>query len=108
MRTTAAALASRELLRAVEDFIAADRASRMAMAALTPAQVSGPDPVPPQVEYLCGEAQSCWDLLAEGWAENLIPSEVRKLGQDYVRPKVVHEPVMQSAPVDWSRSGRAA
>lgn len=104
MRATATALADRELSRAVEDFIAADHASRKAMAALTPAQASGPDPVPPQVAYLCDEAQHCWDLLAEGWAENLIPAYVRKIGRDYARPKIVHTPVaMDWSALDWSR-----
>lgn len=108
MRESAAAPADPALGAAVESFLTADAASRQAWSNLTRAQVCGPDAVPAEVEYLRGEAQHYWDLLATGWAENLLPKQVREAGAEYVRPKVVHAPVAQSGPVDWSRSGRDA
>lgn len=107
MHSEAAALADDKLTRAAEDFLAADAALQEACADLTRAQISGPDPVPPQVEYLHDEAQYRWDLLASGWAEHLIPARAREAGTEYVRPKVRHVVVEQSGPCDWSR-GRAA
>lgn len=89
-------------------FLAADAASQQAWSSLTRAQICGPDPVPAEAEYLRGEAQHYWDLLATGWPENLLPKRVREAGAEYVRPKIVHAPVVQSGPVDWSQSGRAA
>ena len=107
MRESAAALADPKLTAAVESFLAAHEASEEAWSHLTRAQVSGPAPVAPEAEYLHDEAQYRWDLLATGWAEHLLPSEVREAGAEYVRPKIVHTPVVQSGPVDWSK-GRAA
>lgn len=108
MRESAAALADPALDVAVEAFLAADAASQEAWSNLTRAQACGPDPVPAETEHLRDEAQYRWDLLATGWAENLLPKQVREAGAEYVRPKVVHAPVAQSGPVDWSRSGRDA
>lgn len=108
MRGGAAALADDKLTRAVEDFLAADAALQEACADLTRAQISGPDPVPPQVEYLRGEAQHSWDLLASGWAEHLIPAEAREAGAEYTRPKVRHVAVVQTGPCDWSKGRGAA
>lgn len=98
-------------MTAVEAFLAAHAASAEAWSNLTRAHVSGPDAVPPGAEFWHYEAQYCWDMLATGWAEHLIPAEAREVGADYARPKVVHEPVKPMLfPVaqDWSRSGRAA
>lgn len=90
------------LHEAVEAFLAAHKASQEVF--LSRAQISGPGPVPPQAEFLHDEAQHAWDLLAEGWTENLIPAYVREIGRDYVRPKVVHTPVaMNWDALDWSR-----
>lgn len=104
MRGEAAALADPALTAAVEDFLAAHAASEQAWSELSRAQISGPDPVSPEAEYLHDEAQYCWDLLASGWAEHLIPVEARDAGTDYARPKIVHEPVTGSGPWDWSKS----
>lgn len=103
MRGGAAALADDKLMRAVEDFLAADTALQEACADFTRAQISGPDPVPPQAEFLHDEAQYRWDLLATGWAEHLIPASAREVGAQYARPKVRHVVVEQSGPCDWSR-----
>lgn len=109
MRVFATPLADRKLLRAVEDFLAAHHASRKALLNLTPAQASGPDPAPAQAEHLLDEAQHCWDLLAEGWAENLIPAEARTAGREYSQPKIVHTPVaMDWDALDWSKGRGAA
>lgn len=107
MRDGAAALADDKLTRAVEDFLAAHAASEEACSNLTRAQISGPDPVPSQAEYLRDEAQYRWDLLATGWAEHLIPAAAREAGVDYTRPKIRHIAVKQTRPCDWSQ-GRAA
>lgn len=103
MRKHAAALGNPGLSAAVESFLAAHAASEEAWANLSRAQISGPDPIPPQVEYLRDEAQHHWDLLATGWAEPLIPAEAREAGKEYVRPKIVHTVVVQTEPIDWSR-----
>ncbi|NUQ98896.1 MAG: hypothetical protein HOY79_20825 [Streptomyces sp.] len=104
MRSSASALADPKLAAAVESFLAADAASQEAWSNLTRAQVSGPDPVSAEAEYLHDEAQYRWDLLAAGWAEHLIPAEAREAGADYVRPKIVHTPVAaQTRPWDWSK-----
>lgn len=102
-----ATLADSKLMAAVESFLAAHKASNEAWSNLTRAQISGPDPVAPEAEYLHDEAQYRWDLLATGWAENLIPAEAREAGKEYVRPKIVHTVVARSGPLDWSQ-GRAA
>lgn len=107
LRGEAAALADPALDAAVESFLAAHTASVEAWSNLTRAQVSGPDPISPEAEYLHDEAQHRWDLLATGWAENLLPAEVRAAGAEYVRPKIRHVVVEQTGPCDWSR-GRAA
>jgi hypothetical protein len=91
------------LASAIEDFLATHKAAHEARSNLTRAQSCGPDPVPTEVEYLVGEAQHCWDLLATGWAESLLPKQVREAGAEYLRPKVLHAPVAQSGPVDWAR-----
>lgn len=103
MRKDAAALADPKLTAAVESFLAAAAASQEAWSDLTRAQTSGPDPVPAEAEYLRDEAQYRWDMLATGWAEHLLPKQVREAGAEYVRPKIVHTPVVQTGPVDWSR-----
>lgn len=107
MREDAAALADPKLTAAVESFLVAAAASQEAWSNLTRAQTSGPDGPTPEAEYLHGEAQYRWDILATGWAEHLLPQQVREAGAEYVRPKVVHTVVVQSGPVDWSK-GRAA
>lgn len=107
MRESAAALADRSLQDAVESFLAAHAEAEEAWLSLSRAQISGPDPVSPQAEFLLDEAQCRWDLLAAGWAEHLIPAEAREAGKDYARPKIRHVAVVQTAPVDWSK-GRAA
>lgn len=107
LRDSAAALADAKLTAAVEDFLAAHAASEQAWSELSRAQVSGPDPVSPEAEFLHDEAQYRWDLLATGWAENLIPAKAREAGAEYVRPKIRHVVVEQSEPCDWSK-GRAA
>jgi hypothetical protein len=103
MRESAAALADTGLTRAVEAFLAANAAWQEAWSNLTRAQASGPDPVPANTEFLHDEAQHYWDVLATGWAENLLPKQVREAGAEYARPKIVHTPVVQSGPCDWSR-----
>lgn len=96
------------LREAVEAFLAAHQASSEAWANLTRAQYAGVAAVSPEAEYLHDEAQYRWDLLATKWVEGDIPAEARRAGREYARPKVVHVPVVQSGPVDWSRSGRSA
>lgn len=108
MRGEAAALADPALTAAVEDFLAAHAASEQAWSELSRAQVSGPDPVSPEAEFLHDEAQYRWDLLATGWAENLLPAKARAAGAEYVRPKIRHVVVEQSGPCDWSRGRGAA
>lgn len=109
---------SAALLDAVETFLAAHKAAQEAFSNLSRAQISGPDPIPPQVEYLRDEAQHAWDVVATGWAESLIPAEAREVGAEYARPKPqasghVVAPSFGSwqesvGKTDWSRSGRAA
>lgn len=103
LRGEASAQADPKLTAAVEDFLAAHAASVEAWSTLTRAQISGPDPISPEAEYLHDEAQCHWDLLATGWAENLIPAKARAAGAEYVRPKIRHVVVEQSGPCDWSR-----
>lgn len=109
LRESAAALSPLSLGAAVEAFLAAHAASEEAWSNLTRAQACGPDPVPAEAEYLRDEAGRCWDLLATGWAEHLIPAEARDAGVEYARPKLVHAPVVRSDPLDWSQArGEAA
>lgn len=110
MRESAVALGDAGLDAAVEAFLAAKAAADEALSNLTRAQVSGPDAWPAYAEHLVDEAQHCWDLLATGWAAELLPVDVREAGTDYVRLQVSAAVAVQpaTAPCDWGRSGRAA
>lgn len=100
----------------IEEFLAAHAASLEASerSHLTNTGGWGDD----KAERLHGVAEDAWGLVSDGWfvmdtswaSRLVVVDEALEAGAGYVgrRRRLVGHAVLQSAPVDWSRSGRAA
>jgi hypothetical protein len=80
----AAAQIDRRLAVLVEEFLAADEASRAAAEA---ARLQNSTVADEEAERLYGEAADAWMRVASGWAANsFVPENVLNAGREYVRP----------------------